>query len=103
MKLNPRSSSDRHSHVVAVGTEKMNGIAVDYSKAISASIETAIHGIALADDGVGLCDYLSRHPRTDIRSFIEEMRQIAHKANTHAKETCERFGYVRRAMLQVCN
>jgi hypothetical protein len=87
--------------VVAVG-KKIKSVAIDYSKAIDASVVTAVYGIAFAEDVVGLCEYLTQKPHTDVRQYIEEMRQIARKAHGDAKDTYEKFRAVRRTILQVC-
>jgi hypothetical protein len=74
----------------------------DYLEAIGTSVKTAGHGIAFADDAVELCESLGLHPMADLLLFIDEMRQIAHRAHGDAKDTYEKFSVVQRTLLQVC-
>lgn len=73
-----------------------------YLKAMTTSVKTAGLGIAFADDAVDLCKSLGQRHGTDVRKFIKEMQQMAHRAHGDAENTHRDFSAVQETLLQVC-
>jgi hypothetical protein len=97
-------NSSGDPQVVAV-SEEIKSIAIRYSEAIDASVKTAISGIALSDDGIGLCDYLIRHSADtlpDVRPFVKDMGETARNAHCQAKAAFDQFNAVKSTIVKVC-
>jgi hypothetical protein len=74
----------------------------DYVEAVKESVKVAGLGVAFAADVMNLCDYLSKGPDAALRSFIDEMRTIAQRAQIEADATNHKFRDIRKRLVQVC-
>jgi hypothetical protein len=93
--------SSRGSALVAVA-DGARVAGKDYVEAVQSSAKVAGHGVALAADAIGLCEYLSKGYDADIRSFIDGMGTIVRQAQTEADATRKKFVDVSKRLLQVC-
>jgi hypothetical protein len=93
--------SSGHPAVVAVVRDP-RAVGKDYVEAIEKSVKVARHGIAFAAEVFNLCEYVSQEPGTDVRLFIDEMRNRVRVAHADAKDTYKKFSAVQWSLFQVC-